>query len=382
MKSVIPLYFYKDILMNRKGIKYLTISTLLMSAMPSFSATKTFYDITKAETFESATSGDYFIQVGNFINQSNANKLERHIHTQIQYPVAVHQKNDHYIVLVGPMHTDMQVRAASKQLSSIRSTSYGEEENHQQKTTNPIEFIEFKDVTIKPFEKDAMLNAHPWFVGIGVGAQQLNTEDPMMVKNGSIYPTPNNFDQFWTTTDAQAVVAAEAGYRWQPNQQWFPSYSASLYYNHLFSTNIGNHITQYSIPEFRNYIYNWTVSSDVLLALAKLNLFNYEQFSPFVQGGIGVAFNHASNFNEAALPGVTQRISPAFADNTNCAFAYALGIGIDWSINTRFILSLGYQFQDMGNVYSGRGVTTWSGDVLKTNTYQTNLALLKINYYL
>lgn len=368
--------------MNKKGIKYLTISVLLISAMPSFSNTKTFYNIKKAETFKSSASGAYFIQVGHFAHQPNANKLEHRVHTLTRYPVKVHQKNNHYIVIVGPLRTDMEVRTASKQLASIDVSSYSEEANYLQKTNQSIEFIEFKDAPIYSLETDIKHHQNSWFVGLGVGAQQFNTDNPMMIKNGSTYPTPNNYDQFWTTTNAAAVVAAEAGYRRQTNQQWFPAYAASLYYNHLFSTNIGNQITQYSIPEFKNYIYDWKVSSDVLLALAKLNLFNYEQFSPFIQVGIGAAFNHASDYSEAALPNVTQRISPAFTDNTNSAFAYALGIGVDWSINAHFALSVGYQFQDMGTVYSGHGASTWSGDALKTTTYQTNLALLKINYYL
>jgi hypothetical protein len=363
--------------MKRKSINYLILGALLTTALPSFSSSKTFYSIAKAEAFETTESGEYYIQVGNFINQINATKLEKHVQTSIHFPVAIHRSEDRYIVIVGPMHHAEEVRDASKQLSS--TLTHTQEENKQQ----IFEPIEFKDTSIRPLDKDMSINsnAHPWFVGLGVGAQQLNVINPMLIKNGSTYPYPNNYDQYGTQTNAQAVIAAEAGYRWKQNQKWFPSYAASLYYDHLFTTNIGRDITQYSIPSFKNYIYAWNVSSDVLLALGKLNIINYEQISPFIQAGIGLGLNHASGFNETALPDVTERISPAFSDNTSTSFAYNIGAGVDWNINEHFALSVSYQFQDMGNVSSGNGATTWSADSLKTTTYQTNLALLKINYF-
>ncbi len=365
--------------MRGNGVKAILFSALILAHLPCYSDTKTFYTLSRASDFQTEEKGDYFIQMGNFSQHLNAIEFEKQLKKVVRFPVAIHHSKKNFIVIVGPMHTAQEVRQASQQLSETQFHA-----EHQQEKSIPIQFTEqvfpSNDVKMGSTEQ-------PWFVGLGAGVQRLNVVNPMNIANGSNFTSPYNYDQFSTQTNAQAAIAAEFGYRWKntspwtSGQKWFPGYAVSLYYNHLFSTDIGDQIEQYSIPAFTNYRYTWKTSADVLLAIAKLNLIEYQQFTPFIQVGLGGSFNHASQYGETAYPNVTPRVNPAFGDKTIGAFAYDLGAGIDWKFHPQFSLSLLYQFQNLGSVESSSGVSTWSGDRLSSSTYQTNLALLKLDYY-
>lgn len=373
--------------MRRNSVKIALFTALLSINCFAFSATKTFYDLERASHFDASEKGPYFIQMGNFSKRINALEFERRLRASIRFPVAIHHTNQHFLVIVGPMKNAQDVREAGRQLQQTQAESQRAPIRHYRNQTKTAQ-LKTQHSFLSQYDDVKMGKAYsPWFVGIGPGVQQLNVVNPIYVSNGSNFSRPYNNDQFSTATNTQAVIATEIGYRWRnakqwiPGRQWFPAYAVSFYYNHLFSTDIGDQIEQYSIPAFTNYHYNWKASADVLLAVAKLNLIEYEQFSPFVQVGLGGSLNHACQYNETAYPNVTPRVSPAFSNYTTSGFAYDLGAGIDWQFHPHFSLSLLYQFQNLGSLQSGKGASTWSGDTLHSDTYQTNLALLKLDYH-
>jgi opacity protein-like surface antigen len=118
----------------------------------------------------------------------------------------------------------------------------------------------------------------------------------------------------------------------------------------------------------------------VLMIATKLNLIQFNQISPYVTGGVGVAFNRGANYSETALENVTPRVSPAFDNHTNTKFTYSVGAGLDWQVSPKLILSLGYQFQDLGSVSSGTGTGLWAGDALRSGSYRSSSVLFSTSY--
>ena len=349
-------------------ITFFLSSILLLSPAYANTYTKTLYSTSKAQAFESNLRGDYYIQLGNFKHRANAQRLLRAAQVKTSHSIWIHELTGRYIVSVGPMHSAKEVRAAGLELTALQPTS------------TPVTARKTQIPKTQIIEPPRVSTQDSWFVAGAAGVQNANINRYLTANNGSSYASPYNKDSYSTQADTAALIAAEVGYRWQRHEQWLPYYSLSLYYNHLFATNIGDQITQYSLPDFTNYNYNWNVSSDVLLPSLKLNLFQYNQLMPYINGGVGIAFNHASNYSETPLTGITARISPAFTNNTSTEFAYKLGAGVDWSINSQWMLSAGYAFEALGNISSGNGVTTWAGDALQSHAYQTNTALLSVSY--
>lgn len=222
-----------------------------------------------------------------------------------------------------------------------------------------------------------------WFISIGAGVQFPEFNPSITVNNNSGFPHPYNEDIYSTIQNSKAVIGAEGGRRWERDSRWLNAYSLGLFYQYFFATNAGRTVMQYSLPEFTNYNVSWNLSSNLLLATAKLNLFeSVSKVSPFINGGMGVAFNHSSDYAEFALSGVTPRVSPGFANNTTSQFAYALGVGIDYQIRPPLVVSLGYNYQNLGKFSSGAGMGSWIGQSLHLGTYQSNNVFVAISYIL
>ncbi|MGC1182088.1 outer membrane protein [Legionella sp.] len=221
-----------------------------------------------------------------------------------------------------------------------------------------------------------------WFISMGVGEQYPQWHNPMKVNNSSGFPAPYNKDLYATKNQNEAVIAFSVGRHWQLGDFWFPSYSFGVFWQYFFRTHLGKTITLYSNPELTNYRYNWNLTANLLLASAKLNLLEYKKFSPYVNVGIGSSFNRTSNYKEKALTDVTPRFSPQFSKFSTSEFSYVIGIGVDLQFMSQLILSVGYNYQNLGQISSGPGKEIWSNQSLNPGSYHSNEVLLSVSYFL
>lgn len=219
-----------------------------------------------------------------------------------------------------------------------------------------------------------------WFVSIEGGAQEPSNFGNLRVYNGSGFAYPYNTDLYSTKKRTHGLLGGTIGYRWLCDESWFPAYSLGLRYQHVFSANAGNRIELFSLPAFINYNYTLDTSSNVLLLAGKLNYYQYQDFLPYINGGVGMAYNHLSNYRENALPGITGRISPAFASETNHSFAFTIGTGFDYMVNDQVLVSVGYEFQHLGKFTTGPGVGTWTSQRLDLGNYHANTILFSAAY--
>ncbi|STX27678.1 Opacity protein and related surface antigens [Legionella beliardensis] len=219
-----------------------------------------------------------------------------------------------------------------------------------------------------------------WFITAGAGYIKPDINSAIYVANGLSAPSPYNIDKFTIEEKSKTAIIVATGYSWFKEQHWFPSWSLGLRYQHFFKEDIGKRITQYNIPEFENYHYNWEVSNEIISLFAKINLFQYSRFSPYVDGAIGAAWNHGMNYREIAFAHITPRISPAFGSQTTTRFAYSLGAGLDFPLSKQLVTSLSYEFQKLNDVYSNYGQSTWSQEKLKLKDYQVNALFLTLSY--
>ena len=378
---------------------------LSVLSAPSFSrqSATLVYGLANAQHFSAKHSGAFTIQVGSFSNKNNALRLQSGLRAKTKKPVNLLLKNGHYIVTVGPVSTAEAVRTLGRDLNNVsakvpvktRSAHHARVNSPNKikparimvKAVAPKPTIAYhaapalqKERTSRPFVAKAMPRQANWYAGLGVGGQFPTLNSSMTVKNGSDYPAPLNVDLYSTNNDSQAFLGISAGRRWQNESVWLPALSVGVLYEHFFANNAGGTITQYSLPEFTNYTYKWNVSSNDVLATAKLNLFRYEKWSPFINGGLGLAFNTTSGFNETALAGVTARVSPGFASNTSDQFAYNVGAGLDYQVAPQWLISLGYLYQDLGHVSSGQGAQTWSADSLSLGAFRSNDVFASVTY--
>lgn len=221
-----------------------------------------------------------------------------------------------------------------------------------------------------------------WFISIDGGVQEPMKFDTIYVNNGSGFLAPYNRDVYSTDKNPHGFLGFTFGYRWACETDWLPAYSLGLRYEHVFSANVGDTVSQYSPPPSLFVNYNWNVdtSSNVFLLAGKMNIYNYSDFMPYVSAGVGMAFNKVSAYTERRRFDITPRISPAFGSDNQHEFAYTLGLGFDYQINEQVLVSLGYEFQDLGNISSGFGRSLWNTQYLNLGNYRANSLLVSGTY--
>src|SRR5690242_17154608 len=107
-----------------------------------------------------------------------------------------------------------------------------------------------------PIAANAQVIDHHWYVGMNAGLMGANmSQEAMTVPNGSNYSSPENVDQYSLNQLQPIMLDIQAGYRWNRDESWIPSYALALRYEHIFTKNMTGMVTQYSDPEFTNYSY-------------------------------------------------------------------------------------------------------------------------------
>ncbi|WP_336485266.1 outer membrane protein [Methylobacterium nigriterrae] len=120
--------------------------------------------------------------------------------------------------------------------------------------------------------------------------------------------------------------------------------------------------------------------SAVVLANAYFDLGTWYGITPFVGGGVGVAFNHTSGFQKsgsvseptlvyayegcgcgpypASIGGAAvynKTVSSYFRANTSANFAWALHAGLAYDVTPNFKVELAYRYLNLGSVKTGAG---------------------------
>jgi len=335
---------------------------LIFSSLPSFAGTnKVVYGFKAAQRLQETSEKDIYIQVGSFFNLLNAQNRQEQIQSKTSYPVEITYKTTSYSIRIGPIHSAEKVRAVANALLKNKNTS--------KRTLLPA--VSLKQTTLQS----------NWFSFAAIGGQGPQFDSAMHVNNGSSFTTPYNQDSYTVNHDTfQPMVAVFVGKRWKRDSAWLPAYALGVRYESLFTTTVHGSISQYSLPEFTNYDYTWNIVSNLLFASAKVNIYHYKQLLPYVAAGIGGAFNRMSNYEEKALPGVTPRYTPGFQDSTKTQLAYHLGVGLDVQLTQGMLVSLAYQYMNLGHIKSGYGTNTWSNQLLDLGSYRSNGLFLGATY--
>ena len=145
------------------------------------------------------------------------------------------------------------------------------------------------------------------------------------------------------------------------------------------NADLSGHIWDDANPQFNNYTYNYKVNHVHLALKGKVLADRGYWLTPWVSGSLGVGFNHAYSFNNT--PTIFEAIpNNNFSSNTETAFTYTLGAGVQRVLNQHWQVGIGYECADWGQSQLGRasGQTLNSG--LGLNHLYTNGFLFNLTY--
>lgn len=203
---------------------------------------------------------------------------------------------------------------------------------------------------------------------------------------------PNNappvflYDDYITSQrDNGYLIGLSAGYEFALNEKddddWFPSARLGLGYEFVGETKVSGQVHLYQEQPYYNY--NYKTYSNVAWAIGQIDLFSVEQWTPFIDLGLGVSFNHAGEYNESRVNDhVHVRESANFASNTEAAFAWRAGLGINYQLDETSPWNIGavVRYSDLGDVQTGDSQTYSTVESLTLPINNIELAL-QAGYY-
>jgi opacity protein-like surface antigen len=110
-----------------------------------------------------------------------------------------------------------------------------------------------------------------------------------------------------------------------------------------------------SSPQYADF-YRGSVSSEIALVNAYFDMGTWYGVTPYVGGGVGVAFNNFYGGTDNGIAGTGFSVSPAggiLGASTQTSLAWALMAGFDMKVTRHLKFEIGYRYLDYGNFKSG-----------------------------
>lgn len=179
--------------------------------------------------------------------------------------------------------------------------------------------------------------------------------------------------------NSSGVFSVSGGYTWVGGEAWFPFYSLLLNYTYASPVDVEGHVLQFGMPLFDNYLYEYSLKSQMLLAVGKVDLYRYHNLMPYVAVGIGCAEISFDSYNETPLFGITPRLSPDLDNKSGTNFSFQLAAGLDYIVLENLWLSVEYAYSHLGNAKSGESFA-YSNDRLDAQLY-SNSVTANLSYF-
>lgn len=135
------------------------------------------------------------------------------------------------------------------------------------------------------------------------------------------------------------------------NQEWL-KFHLGLTLGYVDNAGGEGIINQFALPDFDNLNYQYDIQSLSAMATLKLFFLASQRWQPYIDGGVGFSNNYAANYQESPRILGAEPMSPYRNHSVN-SFAYSVGAGLMYNLNSAVAAGLGYQFADLGKTRLG-----------------------------
>ena len=131
---------------------------------------------------------------------------------------------------------------------------------------------------------------------------------------------------------------------------------------------------------FNNYSYQYHINHTHIGVKGKLlTETGYWGLMPWISVSTNVGFNHAYGFTNTPLISAAV-VTPNFNDNTQTAFTYTVGVGLQKQVDRNWQVGLGYELADWGNSALDKALGQTLNQGLVLNHLYTNSILFNLTY--
>src|SRR6185312_6941258 len=100
---------------------------------------------------------------------------------------------------------------------------------------------------------------------------------------------------------SKSDISLAGGIQWEQSSKWLPYYSLGIKGTYVPLITEKGYINQYSLPNFRNYNFQYDVRFFNLLGTLKADIIKWHNLMPYVMAGAGIANYNTSSYRESAL---------------------------------------------------------------------------------
>lgn len=177
--------------------------------------------------------------------------------------------------------------------------------------------------------------------------------------------------------DAEWVGGFFLGGNFTFNSLWSSQVGVSYYQNSAFAAR--GDVYQFGDSTSNNLGYTYDITSRRVLLESKWLYTIRKKFHPYIDLGVGEAFNAADNYDEHPYTSDASPMSEPFADHTSRNFTYIAGLGIDVDMGKRVRMGVGYRYVDLGKANLGTSSLQADTNILQKNSITSHEFLFQIS---
>lgn len=134
-----------------------------------------------------------------------------------------------------------------------------------------------------------------------------------------------------------------------------------------------------ALPAFNNYTYQYKIKHTQLALKGKLLADFGWPVIPWVSVMMGVGFNESFDFSNTPL--LFEAVpSPNFSNNTEAAFTYGVGIGVQRKLVKHWQIGVGYEWSDWGRSQLGSVATAETNQSITLSHFYASAVMLNITF--
>jgi|GEM_PF-1701799 len=323
------------------------------SPNPPAGSTGVIYGLSNTQYVDTASQKQFYVQAGTFKHEKNANIFKQQLTKKYHQPVTVKPEGNYYVVIMGPMNAaavktlngSTQARAPIGQTNSVGTVATTTVSTRKSRSNSQV-VVSDKDGL------DPTAPNHFEIIG-AIGVANLKGGDGYLGVTSSetdrlVQTNSNN----WDTLAAQFGVGyVYYFHNYNPlsdRTQWFTAIEPQINGYYLGQSSINGDVWRFNSPEFNDMTYKMPVESYRLMLDGALTVVAKKQYSLYVKGGIGNAWNRVgySDADRNDIPCANQFLDLNSA--THSSFAWEAGAGLAYKVNNRVSLSLEYLYADLG----------------------------------
>jgi len=216
-----------------------------------------------------------------------------------------------------------------------------------------------------------------WYIGISGGLLQTNSDKGSVVAMSLDPKDHHAITMMPDKAKSNYAVNLSAGMQFNWQRNLLPGMRAGVMYSYQGAQQHTGAIYDALQPSLFTNAYKYQVQTHVFLFDQAFEIVHWNNLTPYIHTGVGVAQNSATNY--ASIEDGDVQTNYQFANQTSTGLAYVVGLGVEYKLTHNWNVSLADDYLNQGSVQLGKSSNTAVTTPTK-NTITNQMITLGVRY--